>query len=455
MNSSQVVHTSMSGNMPKDKDGVPRLIDKSQISYQIVKMMAVFVVPILALIGLIIIGLVRTVITYQDAERTTEAVDHSMGVTRLVTRLQIERGITSMFLSTSVGIEETRDTLKEVQSITDNQINEMVHWPMPVIFRNQSLHQKADFQKLLLEFRLTTWTFNITSKVAVYFFLDINAALLDASVSTITLPSNGQLWPLLMAFSSLSRATECSGIQRAIGSSYHALCSVEYGLEELFVYLESQLSTYTDVAFHYYPPSRTFHDTNLRSLDPLDTVLKTFKHQMLDAEFGLFCLNQSSDWRFQEGNYWFTNITEFTYHLTNTTNFVADSIQSELMKVRGKDRKKMVLYSAIAIIVIGGSMFLGVWYAFKIFKMTNKIQIYAKKISEKTTELKEEKVRSERLLYQMLPKKIAEGLMQQEVIPAEYFSTVTIYFSDIVGFTHISAQSSPGEVCNLLNSLYR
>lgn len=58
------------------------------------------------------------------------------------------------------------------------------------------------------------------------------------------------------------------------------------------------------------------------------------------------------------------------------------------------------------------------------------------------------------LLHQVLPPQIAEKLFTGEPVPPEYFENVTIYFSDIVGFTSISARSTPIQVMSLLNDLW-
>ncbi|MBZ3884806.1 Olfactory guanylyl cyclase GC-D [Sciurus carolinensis] len=75
-------------------------------------------------------------------------------------------------------------------------------------------------------------------------------------------------------------------------------------------------------------------------------------------------------------------------------------------------------------------------------------------VQERTEELELERWKTERLLSQMLPPSVAEALKMGATVEPEYFDQVTIYFSDIVGFTTISALSEPIEVVGLLNDLY-
>jgi class 3 adenylate cyclase len=68
--------------------------------------------------------------------------------------------------------------------------------------------------------------------------------------------------------------------------------------------------------------------------------------------------------------------------------------------------------------------------------------------------IQEQRDQADKLLYNILPERIAEQLKQSNGIIAEEFNSATVLVADIVNFTPISARFNPREVVGMLNDLF-
>lgn len=75
-------------------------------------------------------------------------------------------------------------------------------------------------------------------------------------------------------------------------------------------------------------------------------------------------------------------------------------------------------------------------------------------LDQRNQQLETERARSESLLLNILPPPIVERLKSGQSTIADGFSQATVLFSDVVGFTSMSADMVPVELVTLLNELF-
>ncbi len=90
--------------------------------------------------------------------------------------------------------------------------------------------------------------------------------------------------------------------------------------------------------------------------------------------------------------------------------------------------------------------------------MINRLEAHTRtledRVAERSKELHAEKSKVEVLLNELLPRSVAEALKAGKNVKPEAFENMTLFFSDIVGFTNISARGTPMQVVVMLNNMY-
>lgn len=315
-------------------------------------------------------------------------------------RLQIERGVSAIFLSSNKSNIEAFRSLSQAWRHTDAHMVNLRSWTSLVLpDSNVTLHDVEQFRTLLNNYRIDLLISNVTITRNILFFTEINTAFLDSIAASVSFSGQDKL---LVAFNSLLRAADASGIQRALGSTYFLPCEFSKPSRDWFYRLEATVDMYLGEVFKYHEASLILYTEGLDDLVPLAEVIQSTSNSMLDEQYTEYCKVLPLDQRYDMSVWWFDNMTSYIGLMTNIRDGLITTVHSSLLTELERTQRKSILYSVIMALVLLAS----VATLYLVNKMTAKIQDYVMDILDKTLLLEQEKKLTEGLLYQVFPHNI-------------------------------------------------
>ncbi|XP_038070397.1 uncharacterized protein LOC119739493 [Patiria miniata] len=455
-NSVRLSHASIGTNAMEKlqmKMVLEKATDAHSIGKDMAKMLAVIVIPLVALTVMSALSLATTVSQLRDSQATLEAISASDRMTDLILALQVERGLTATFVSSNRTGAELSNTLREKRSSTDRAVN-LLETLSELQVSGEVISTKNGLLSALDRYRQTVDTVEDVLPIAnvINFYTDINHQLLIGALTLSTNLKEGSLWPRIVCKDGLLQTADLYGIQRALGSSFYAGCSLSPENLEWFRNLLSSGDSQITTVFAYSEQTAALYTDLVRSKDPAESHINTMRQEIILG--GNPCESSGEEQARLMSDYWFGNMTIFVDIVANVIFEETDSVRRDIDAIIAGAVQAVVVHVTVLSLTITISLSLGVFQLWQAKRLLGKVGKYARILDKKTQELATEKRTTEKLLYQMMPRSVADQLRQKKELIAEEFSSVTIYFSDIVEFTSLAARSTPMEVVTLLNELY-
>lgn len=424
----------------------PPLTDSDK-KIQLIKMLCLTVLPVLGVWSYSVYMLSDTISLKSENEATRKALVYSVELGKLVHHLQKERDMSVLYLSALR--PETKTFLLAEYIATDKAITRLPVWPgnLDKLDRTE-FSTRANLVQHLNRRRQSLTPSEVYIQDEIDFYTRIIKVVIVWLYDSINESKFAVVWKTLVAYQKLTSAKEDVGVERALGTMFYA----NGGFENHFYYQMYYSRVHNFRA--YYKTAQLYSD-RVRLLysyvvseagNNLTDIIDSFRSEILhNVKDG-----NNTFPEMQKARWWFDNMTMYLDTLLDVQQDLGEEILAILDTVIEKVQTDLAVSATLLVVVILMCPFV----IYMTEYVTSVFHKYALTLIDKTKELAREKARTDCLIYQMIPKPIADQVKHSKNIKPEYFKVVTVMASDVCGFYKMSLECSALQIVDLLNTLY-
>ncbi|XP_073228013.1 uncharacterized protein [Porites lutea] len=379
----------------------------------------------------------------KKAEILEKNLESSLQVALLIHRLQIERGLTVLCLGSKSAEDKDRvfEKLSDARHNTDKVLEE-TDWPFDETAETEFLRGAQNFKRHLRDHRYGVGRCaHGTQRQQIEFYTLPIDLMLNWFYKNVRDNPGNDIFLDMVGYHMFLVGKDKIGIERALGGTFFANGYFSNSSDLVWFANHSILGREFLEASETFMPeikAKMSHNVN-------ETVLR-----LIEKEREVILANQPDNASVSKGELWFQLMTLYLNDIFKVQKNVGDSLTKRLDVIQKNNAAHLtqrLAYLVFAILLVPV-------IAYSVYRMTGTIQNCTFQLAQTMLELKEEKQRADTLLYQMFPHPVAEKLKNKQQIPAEFFNSVTIFFSDIVNFTEMCSNMAPMQVTAMLDEIY-
>ena len=325
------------------------------------KLILIMLIPLIVVILLAAKLSVDSYLSAKNLKALDDVVVLSTKIGALVHETQKERGMTAGFIG-SKG-EKFKLELPNQRNLVDDRLKDLNSFlstfdktSYKTDFINNLENSLRSLQKLE-EIRKNVNSFSIKAPVAIEYYTNVNAYLLNILGSVIKISDSANISKELISYMSILLAKEQAGIERAVGTNTFAQNKFTEGLKAKFYTVISEQNVYINQFFKVSAKESTdFYDKTVvgQSIETVENMRKTALYQNIEENFNV------------DSNVWFKEITSKIDLLKKVEDFVSNHLISEIEKELSVANNNMIIFGLLSIFGIGITMVLARTIAFTI-----------------------------------------------------------------------------------------